>query len=113
MLHEQISLTPNEPRFHLALAEALLEDQVLDEAETCIHRAIELQPALAAAQHLLSRLHQQRGRLPEAIAAARLAVEHRPQAVETILHLATLRSRSAGRGRGAVSAGVGIAAGVG
>ena len=94
MLREQIAATPNEAQLHLALGEALCEDQLYDEAEAALRRAIELQPALAAAHLKLSQVLKRKGTPDESVQAARLAFQYAPQSDDAILHLAELLRES-------------------
>ena len=94
MLREQIAAKPNEAQLHLAMGEALWEDQMYDEAEADLRRAIELQPALAAAHLKLSQVLKRKGTSIESLQAARHALHYSPQSIDAILHLAELLRES-------------------
>lgn len=72
-----IELTPH-AQFHESLARALLVQELYDEAEASLRRALELAPELASSHLLLGRLYARTGRRSEAVAALRRAAELRP-----------------------------------
>ena len=71
-------LNPADERTRLALANALLDNQQLDDAEQTLLEALKASPASGQARYLLGLTYQRQGKAPDALRALQAALESKP-----------------------------------
>ncbi|MEA3337020.1 MAG: tetratricopeptide repeat protein [Chloroflexota bacterium] len=74
-----LETNPDESKLHLALAELLLADHQLQEAQSHLQRAVDIDPADARAVQRLGRFHLDTGQLEKASALADNLMENQPE----------------------------------
>jgi tetratricopeptide (TPR) repeat protein len=85
-LRTAVRLSPGDERTRIALANALLESELLDEAEQALNDTIRALPSSGRAHYLLGLTHQRQGKRAEAIRELQAALAYKPLLGANTIH---------------------------